>query len=109
MIRRFIDPAAKFVFVDPAKYQHSPGELRFDMYEGEFTHEGDLCTLETLLRRVNLNDRRPDAIAQIVHDIDVKDGKYARPETVGIDALIKGIAARHTDDTRRIEEGSTVF
>jgi len=109
LIRRFIDPAARFRFVDPQSYQHSPQEIRFDMFEGEFTHDGDLCTFEVLLRRLALEDPALTPIAEMVHDIDLKDHKFERPETAGIDGLIQGIAARHTDDAQRIEEGSTVF
>jgi hypothetical protein len=109
LIRRFVDPAAKFRFVDPQSYQHAPQEIRFDMFEGEFTHDGDLCTFEVLLRRLALEDPALTPIAEIVHDIDLKDHKFELPETAGIDGLIQGIAARHADDLQRIEEGSTVF
>lgn len=50
LIRRFIDPAAKFSLVDIANYKHAAHEIRFDMFEGEFTHEGDMCTFEVLLK-----------------------------------------------------------
>jgi len=43
LIRRFIDPKAKFKFVAPREYRHQAGELRFDMFDGEFTHQGELC------------------------------------------------------------------
>ena len=109
LIRRFIDPAARFSFADPATYQHAERDIRFDMFEGEFTHEGDLCTFEVLLRSLRTDDPALTAVAEIVHDIDLKDGKFQRPETAGISILIDGIAARHTDDLRRIDEGSTIF
>src|SRR5262245_32002645 len=70
LIRRFIDPAAKFIFVDPDNYTHSVQELRFDMFEGEFTHEGDQCTFEVLLHTSGLKDRALKAVAEVVHDID---------------------------------------
>ncbi len=109
LIRRFIDPAARFRFVDPDRYQHSNREIRFDMFEGEFTHEGELCTFETLLRHVRLDDPALSAIAEIVHDIDLKDDKYQRPEANGIAAMIVGLAALHTEDERRIEDGGRIF
>ena len=109
LIRRFIDASAKFRFVDPQNYTHNPGELRFDMFEGEFTHEGDLCTFEVLLRRIGADDPGINAIAEVVHDIDLKDSKYQRAETAGIASLIEGIVLRHSDDERRLEEGATVF
>ena len=70
----------------------APGEVRFDMFEGEYTHEGDRCTFEVLLRRAGLDDRRCSAIGEIIHDIDLKDGKYGREETAGIRTVIAGIA-----------------
>ena len=74
-IRRFIDADATLRFVDPDHYTHTEGEIRFDMFEGEFTHEGDLCTFEALLRHLKMKDAALDAIAEIVHDIDLKDEK----------------------------------
>jgi hypothetical protein len=109
LIRRFIDPAARFAFADPASYQYAEREVRFDMFEGEFTHDGDMCTFEVLVRFLRTDDPALTAVAEIVHDIDLKDGKFQRPETAGISMLIDGIAARHTDDLRRIEEGATIF
>jgi hypothetical protein len=95
--------------VDPDRYQHSPREIRFDMFEGEFTHEGDLCTFEALLRYAKLADPALTALAEIVHDIDLKDQKYQRPETNGIAAMISGLAALHSDDERRIEDGARIL
>jgi len=104
-IRRFVDAGATLRFVDPDHYTHAGGEIRFDMFEGEFTHEGDLCTFEALLRHTKMNDAALDAIAEIVHDIDLKDEKYQRAETKGIAAMISGLIALHSSDERRIEEG----
>jgi len=70
LIRRFIDPSAQFVSVDPDHYQHREGELRFDMFEGEFTHAGDLCTFDVLVERCGLQGPGLRAIAEIVHDLD---------------------------------------
>ena len=108
LIQRFIDPEARFRFVrsdDPAV----PGELRFDMFEADFTHEGDLCTFEVLLRRFGLKDRALARIGEIVHDVDLKDGKFNHQETVGIDHLIAGIAMRHKDDEARLRDGAAVL
>jgi hypothetical protein len=109
LIRRWLDPAARFRFVDPSAYRHTEGELRFDMFEGEFTHQGDLCTFEVLLRTLGREDAALAAVAEVVHDIDLKESKFGRPETPGVASLIEGIAARHADDARRIEAGSTIF
>jgi hypothetical protein len=109
LVRRFVDPDAEFKFVPARGYRPEPGELRFDMFEAEFTHEGDLCTFEVLVRRLSLDDPGLTPIAEIVHDIDLKESKFDRPETAGIDRLIAGIAMGHRDDDFRLERGSAVF
>ena len=109
LIRRFVDPGAAFKFVPARSYRPEPGELRFDMFEAEFTHEGDLCTFEVLLARMRLDDPALRPIAAIVHDIDLKDAKFDRPEAAGIDRLIAGIAMRHRDDEDRLARGAAVF
>jgi hypothetical protein len=78
LIRRFIDPDARFKFVPAKGYVPEPGELRFDMFEAEFTHEGDRCTFEVLLARTGQRDPALAAIGEIVHDIDLKDAKFGR-------------------------------
>jgi hypothetical protein len=109
LIRRFIDPDARFKFVPPKGYKPLPGELRFDMFEAEFTHEGDRCTLEVLIQRVGLDDPALIPIAEIVHDIDLKDSKFGRQDTIGIERLIAGIAMTHKDDENRLARGTAVF
>jgi hypothetical protein len=109
LIRRFIDPEARFEFVLGETHPPSEGQIRFDMFEGEFTHEGDRCTFEVLVRRFSLAERALGPIGEIVHDIDLKDGKFQRPEAAGVDHLIAGIAMRHPSDEARIQEGSAVF
>jgi hypothetical protein len=83
LIRRFIDRDATFKFVPAKGYAPEPGEVRFDMFEAEFSHEGDLCTFEVLCARFALAEPGLAAVAELVHDIDVKDGKFGRPETAG--------------------------
>jgi hypothetical protein len=100
---------ARFKFVPPKGYKSLPGELRFDMFEAEFTHEGDRCTLEVLLERTGLRDPALGPIAEIVHDIDLKDSKFGRQETPGIERLIAGIAMAHKDDEARLARGTAVF
>jgi hypothetical protein len=109
LIRRFIDPEARFKFVSGKGYRPKQDELRFDMFEAEFTHEGDKCTFEVLLDRRGLKDAALRAIAEIIHDIDLKDGKFGRTEVAGIRTLIEGIGAATNDDTQRIARGSEVF
>lgn len=109
LIERFIDPQAKFRFVDLDTYSHQATEIRFDMFEGEFTHEGDQCTFEVLLNHIASNDLALKAVGEVIHDIDLKDGKYQRPEAIGILQVIEGILLRHKDDLKRLEEGKNIF
>jgi hypothetical protein len=109
LIRRFIDPDAAFKFVAGKGYRPADGELRFDMFQAEFTHEGDKCTFEVLLDRVSLNDSALRAIAEIIHDIDLRDSKFGREEAVGIRTLIDGIALATSDDQERIARGSELL
>ncbi|HEX5078127.1 MAG TPA: chromate resistance protein ChrB domain-containing protein, partial [Geminicoccaceae bacterium] len=109
LIRRFIDPAAQFKFVPAKGYEPAPGELRFDMFEAEFTHRGDRCTFEVLLERAGLEDAALRAIAEIVHDIDLKDAKYGRDEAAGVASLMAGIVRAHGRDEDRLAQGIAVF
>lgn len=107
-IRRFVDPKARFRFEDPSVPRRAR-DLRFDMVGGDFTHEGDRCTLETLIKRVGLPDAGVQAIAEIVHDLDLKDAKFGRPETAGIATALDGLLAQHPDDSARIAQGLHFF
>jgi hypothetical protein len=109
LIRRFVDAEARFEFVAPKGHRPQPGQIRFDMFEAEFTHEGDLCTFEVLCARLALNDPALRAIAEIVHDIDLKEAKFDRPETAGVARLVAGLARRVRDDTERITRGCDLF
>jgi hypothetical protein len=109
LIRRFIDKGARFKFVPSSGYQPEPGELRFDMFEGEFTHEGDRCTFEVLVAHAGLVDPALTAIGEIVHDIDLKDDKYGHAETAGVRSLIAGIAAPGVDDDQRLARGAVLL
>lgn len=109
LIRRFIAPDARFKFVDPEGYGPAPGEARFDMYEGEYTHEGDRCTFETLVARFGLRDPGLAVIGQIVHDIDCKGVASDRAEAPGVERVLAGIARQHPNDAARMDAGAAFF
>jgi hypothetical protein len=109
LIRRFIDPQAQFKFVPARGYEPSPGELRFDMFDAEYTHVGEECTFQTLVRRFGIDDGGVGAIAEIVHDIDCKDEVFGHAETAGLASLIRGIVANHDDDVIRLERGGAIL
>ena len=108
LIRRFIDAEAKFRFVAGRK-RAEPGEIRFDMYDGEYTHEGDRCTFEVLVTRFVSGDVGLARMAEIIHDIDLKDEKYGRAETAGIAMLVNGIVASCPGDEERLERSRAMW
>ncbi len=109
LIKRFIDADARFRFVPGKAHAPEAGELRFDMFDGEFTHDGDLCTFEVLVRDFALDDAALRTIAEIIHDIDLKDSKYGRPETAGFERMINGIALTQKEDEARLARGSALL
>ena len=108
LIRRFIDEDAEFRFIDPQEERRAD-ELRFDMVGGDFTHEGDACTFETLVRTLGKSDPALRQVAEIVHDIDIKDGKFGRSDAPGIQQVILGIVLHSSDDEERLRRGGSLF
>ena len=109
LIRRFIDPRARFKFVPAKGYVPERGELRFDMYDAEFTHVGDRCTFEVLVERMALVDPALRAIGEIVHDLDLRDGKFGRDETAGVRSTIDGICTVAREDAQRLAAAGPLF
>jgi hypothetical protein len=109
LVRRFIDPKARFRFVAPEGFRARANEVSFDMAEADFTHVDDDCSFETFVRRFRLRDPGLSAIAEVIHDLDVKDARFGRAETPGVGALLEGIAAAHASDEKRIEIGGAML
>jgi len=107
LIRHFIDPKARFIFA--ASPEDHPNAIPYDMFEVEFTHHGDHCTFETLLQRFALDDKHLIAIGEMIHDADLEDGKFHRPECVGIDKVLKGWAKRGLTDAELLDKGFDLF
>ena len=109
LVRRFIDTQAAFRFVSGTHHTSSSSEVRFDMFDGEFTHEGDLCSFEVFLKRFFSKDRILAQIGKMVHDLDLKDSKFRIPETAGLGSLLAGVAATYKTDKDRLEAGGVLF
>jgi len=109
LIRRRLDPEARFKFVRASHHPASPDELRFDLPEGEFSHEGNRCTFEVLVARFAGTDRALGQLAGLIHDLDLHDDAYGLPETEGVRALLDGIVASTGDDLERIGRAGVVF
>ena len=109
LIRRFVDPAARFRFVDPAGGPVRAGEKSFDMIGADFTHEGDRCSFETMCARLNLKDPALGHLAEIVHDLDLKDSKFGRPDAAGVQRLVDGLSAAYADSSARVMAALPIF
>ena len=110
LIRRFVDTEATFRFIDEKERELlAAGEISFDMQGGEFTHHGDLCTFEVLMRSFGIKDKAVRKIAEIVHDLDLKDDKYGNAAGSGIEEVLTGIRKTVKDDSEMLERGMAVF
>ena len=107
LIRRFLDPRAKFVFA--ATVPSNREILPFDMVDVEFSHHGDCCTFETLIRRFGIEDRAITKIAEMIHDADLEDEKFQRSECIGIDRVLKGWAKEGLPDEEILRRGFECF
>ena len=107
LIRNFIDPEARFVFA--TKPADLPNAIPYDMPDVEFTHQGEDCTFETLLKRFGISDHRLRVISEMIHDADLEDGKFGRNECVGIDLVLKGFAVQGLNDDEILAKGFPIF
>jgi len=105
LIRRFINPEAVIRYSE----QTEPDEVTFDMEQGQFGHQGNLCTFEAMRLAFGLDDPALRAIAEIVHEIDLQDERYTRPETIGVDAVLEGWWKSGLPDAELEARGITLF
>lgn len=108
LIKQFIDKHPRFYFVGES--QTVDGAIPFDMFGAEFTHHGEDCTFETMLKRFGLSENKGlREIAEIVHDIDLKDDKFHRLEAAGLNAIIDGLSKVLRDDRKLLQQTGGVF
>ena len=105
LIRRYIDANAAVRYAERPK----AAEIAFDMDEGEFGHRGNLCTFEVMRLAFALDEAALRAMAEIVHEIDLRDGRYLRPEIAGIDAILNGWQLTGWSDAEREAHGIAFF
>lgn len=105
LIRRYLNAEAII------RYATEPeaGEVGFDMDGAEFSHQGNLCTFEVMLRAFQLEEPALSSLAEIVHEIDLRDGRYQRPETAGIDAALRGWLLAGLPDRELETRGIALF
>lgn len=110
LVKRFIDKKPVFIFIDEDETDAiRKDDVAFDIRGGEFTHAGDLCTFEALMKSFNLKRKWLKKIAEIVHELDIKDGRYANPATEGIEDILTGIRKTSKSDADALEKGMAVF
>ena len=104
LIRRFIDPKAKFIFAKDAR-QHTRA-IPFDMFgSGGFGHRGDDCTFETLVKQFDLSESKLATLAKIIHDADLADEKFGRTEGLAIERVLIGWAQPEISDDELVRRG----
>ena len=110
LIKKFIDSYAKFQFIDERETAKVEAEtVTFDIKEGEFTHIGDMCTFEVIVKSFGVKDRIVRKIAELVHELDMKDDKFHSNEAAGIEDVLTGIRKTGKGDTDILERGIAVF
>ena len=110
LIRKFIDPEAVFKFISEGAIPKTDRKtVLFDIKNGAFTHQSDLCTFEVLIRSFGLNDKALSKMAEVVHQIDLRDKKRPVPEAAGLEALIRGIRKVNAEDREILEKGMALF
>lgn len=108
LIKQFIDKRPRFYFVEDG--QTVEGAISFDMYGADFTHQGEDCTFETMVKRFGLTDVKGlRELGEIVHDIDLKDDKFHRLEAAGLRVIIDGLCETFRDDRKRLQQSSVIF
>jgi hypothetical protein len=107
LISKFIDRKPKFVFAPSA--DAVPGAIPFDMLDAEFSHDGNYCTFETLIRRFAISDKVVAKIGEMIHDADLDDARFQRVEAVGIDRVLKGWAKQGLTDKEILRRGFECF
>ena len=107
LIKRFIDPSSTFLFAPPAEFPKDA--IPFDAPGVELTHHGEDCTFETLVKQGRLRDRRLSRLAEVVHEADLRDGKYPHEEARGIDVAIRALLAASPDDHQVLAQGMALF
>jgi hypothetical protein len=106
LIKRFIDADAEFVFAPPAEFPKDA--IPFDAPGVELSHQGEDCTFETLVKRARLRDRRLLRLAEVVHEADLRDGKYPHEEARGLDVAVRALLAASPDDHQVLAQGMTL-
>ena len=108
LIKQFIDKQPRFYFVPEGEaLDHA---IPFDMFGAEFTHHGEDCTFETMIKRFRLGHIKGlRELGEIVHDIDLKEDRFHRLEAAGLKMMIDGLCESIPDDRKRLQQAGAIF
>jgi|SRR5262244_848379 len=113
LIRRFIDPQAEFLFVDPdqvADVQLQESAVGFDASGARYPHQDEAgrCSFEALVEERCPDDAALRALAVIVHGADL-DALYTAPECAGLLAISRGFPLVAKDDRETLEKTAFLY
>jgi hypothetical protein len=113
LVRRFIDPQAEFLFIDPdrvADVQANEGAIGFDAPGARYPHEDDQgrCSFEALVDEHRPDDPALGDLARIIHGADLKD-LGAAPECPGLLTISRGFPLVARDDLETMEKTAFLY
>jgi rhodanese-related sulfurtransferase len=111
LIRRFIDPNAEFIYVPKDQVlavAKKTGAIPYDIDGVEFTHEGERCSFDTILRIYEIKDRPLDHLATIVRGADTSRHDLS-PQCGGLFAISLGLSANFADDHEMLCHGMVMY
>ena len=111
LIRRFVDPRAKFLFVAPDEVENVAQAFQatpFDIENTFWTHRGDRCTFDTMLDEFQLHCPALDRLAKVIRAADTNRHALA-PEAAGLLAVSVGLSRQHRDDHDNLTAGMTLY
>jgi hypothetical protein len=109
LIKRFLDPTPSFLFLKDPVTEAPEGAELFDVAGARLSHHGEDCSFETFLKEYSLKDPVLAEIAEIVHEADLMDEKYGRPESEGLDTIIRGMQLFLRDDEQLVQHTDVIF
>lgn len=111
LIRRFVDPAARFLFVAPSEVADVAdrfGATPFDVEGVFFSHRGELCSFDTMVHEFGLETPALLALARVVRAADTNRHDLA-PEAAGLLALSVGLSRQYRDDLAQLDAGMALY
>jgi hypothetical protein len=111
LIRRFIDPAAEFLFVAPSEVERvaaETGAIPFDVEGVELSHDGPRCSFDLFLEKYGLEDSHLEELAVIVRGADT-DRLDLAPQAAGLLAISLGLSRNFPDDHKMLQHGFVVY